>query len=104
MNTAPLTRHLPLLLGELYDVEVVCGGLGADTHPGEVPLQEVAGDSTNIESEEDSKWANWQKIGENQEKDWFVFQALTPEVQACRTTVQNIASNNADCGLAGSCG
>ena len=55
MNTAPLTRHLPLLLGELYDVEVVCGGLGADTHPGEVPLQEVAGDSTNIESEEDSK-------------------------------------------------
>ena len=52
---ASLTGHLPLLLCELYDVEVVSGGLGADTHPGEVPLQEVAGDSSNIESEEDSK-------------------------------------------------
>ena len=79
-------------------MEVVCGGLGADTHSGEVPLQEVAGDniiiitilsslsiiiitiilipgksqevagdSTNIESEEDSKWANGQ-MGKKLEK------------------------------------
>ena len=48
MITAQLTGHLPLLLCELYDVEVVCGGLGADTHPGEVPLQEVAGDNIII--------------------------------------------------------